>query len=119
MLVYNQKQVNQMLKMNTEFRKGVLFIRLIGNLTKDNYLKKEKEVTSLRENIGLKYIVINLDEITSVDLNCLNDLINYYQDIKNNNEILFICEQKKVLSTKLLKNQIPSINKEIEVFNLI
>ena len=66
-----------MLKINMEFRKGVLFIRLYGILcskTTDIFNTKVKEVII---NSGIKYVVLNigsLDYISSVGIKKIKEL---------------------------------------------
>ena len=40
-----------MLNVNFEFRKGIFFLRLIGNLNKENYQKIEKETKESKSNL--------------------------------------------------------------------
>ena len=64
-----------MLNVGTEFRKGIFFIRLIGNLD-NNYLKKENNIKELIEYNRFKYIVINTNY----------PKCNKYYDCNNNNK---------------------------------
>ena len=48
-----------MLKISFEFRKGIFFIRLIGNLNNKNYKTKETLLKNLIIENNFKYIVIN------------------------------------------------------------
>lgn len=49
-----------MLKINLEFRKGVLFVRLNGSLNDKDSLDN---INSLINEIGFKYIVFNVDNL--------------------------------------------------------
>lgn len=74
-----------MLKINMEFKKGILFIRLEGTLNKNTKEQFNNEVIALVLKDGINMIVVNLDKVNEIDLEgikCLNEL----NDIVNNNK---------------------------------
>ncbi len=103
-----------MLKINFEFRKGILFLRLIGNMTKENYKPKETEIKELLIDNEFKYIVINTNYINEVDLDGLNYLLEIYCFTKSNNSNVIICDKFSIIK-RLLGQNIPNIKDEIEV----
>lgn len=109
MLNLNRKDIG-MLKMNFEFRKGIFFIRLIGSMNSKNSKIYEKEIKNLLMKNQFKYIVINIDNLKSIDLNGINYLSNIYNMTKKNHHYLVLCDK-----FKLLNNIIPSIDSELEV----
>ena len=100
-----------MLKINTEFRKGIMFIRIKGNLNKNNINNIECE--------DFKYVVFNLDNLLSIDSYAINYIINYNNEILKNNGKLIICESNNNLGNNLFKNKIPIIDNEIKAFNIL
>ena len=92
-----------------EFRKGVLFVRVEGNLDEDL-----KEVDSIIENIGIKYIVLNVDRIKHFNLDDINSIVNYNKYLLKENKKMMICDKQR----KIFKN-ITNIKCELEVFPLI
>lgn len=56
-----------MLKINMEYRKGVLFIRLKGNLTKYTVNSLNRYLLPVITKHGIKYIVYNLAALTLID----------------------------------------------------
>ena len=104
-----------MLRINVEFRKGVLFVRLDGTIENDNYLKS---INNLIESIGIKYIVLNIENIKFVDVNSINHIINYNKEILKKNKHLLICDNN-INRSKIFKNSIPNISCEIDAFSLI
>ena len=68
-----------MLEINMEFRKGILFIRLSGVLNEKTVEKLEKEVTDLVEENGIRNLVFNLEEVTNIDINGINALLQNYK----------------------------------------
>lgn len=56
-----------MLKINLEFRKGILFVRLKGALTKYTYKSLDNYLIPVINNNGIRYLVYNLEGVTIVD----------------------------------------------------
>lgn len=105
-----------MLNINFEFRKGILFLRLIGEMTKENYKIKDKEIKELLINNEFKYIVINTNYLYQVDLEGIKYLIEIFSITKNTNidSNLVICDKFDVIK-RLIGQNIPNIKDEIEV----
>ena len=107
-----------MLKINFEYRKGIFFIRLSGNLNEKNYCKKINILNKLMNDIKFKYIVFNIDNLSSIDIYGINYIIGYDALVKENNGELFLCEKNKNIVSGIFKNKIKSIENELEIFNL-
>jgi len=103
-----------MLDIDYEFRKGIFFIRLFGDLNKVSYRQRDKELEQLILENKFKYIVINTNYLERVDLDGLNYIMKIYYLTKENDGNLVICDKFKVLRT-LLNNNVPSIEDELEV----
>lgn len=101
-----------MLKINFEFRKGIFFIRLIGNLKSKNY--KQNILKELITENKFKYIVINTNYLNEIDLDGLNYILEIAYLTKVNEGTLIICDKNSIFK-RLLNNSIPSIKEEIEV----
>lgn len=104
-----------MLRISFEFRKGIFFIRLIGNLNNQNYLKKDKMLKRLIIENQFKYVVINTNFLKEVDLDGLNYLIEIFSITKESKSSLVICDRFSIFK-RLLNDKIPSIKEELEVF---
>lgn len=103
-----------MLTISFEFRKGIFFIRLIGDLNKDSYKQNELELKNLIINNNFKYIVINTNYLNTIDFDGLNCITKIYYLIKENKSNLIICDRFKLIKT-LLNSNVPSIENELEV----
>ena len=103
-----------MLKISFEFRKGIFFIRLIGDLNKESYKEKEEEIKELIINNKFKYIVINTNHLRTIDMDGLNYITKIYYMTKDNDSNLVICDRFNVFSV-LLNNNVPNIKNELEV----
>lgn len=80
-----------MLKIELEFRKGILFVRLDGELNKYTVNNFDEEVVPIILKHGIKRIVINLDRLNAIDINGINRLINVNEITRNLNGRTIIC----------------------------
>ena len=71
-----------------EFRKGILFIRLKGDLNKDT-------IKGIIDK-DFKYVVLNIDDMYSIDSYSIKYLNKIYRLYENNNNKFII---KKILGT--------------------
>ena len=108
------QRVIKMLRIDTEFRKGIFFIRLNGRLDKNENLDKMERII---ENVGIKYVVLNTSNLRMLDVNTINYIINYNDKILKSKRHLLICDTNT--NRKRIFNNIPKINCEIEAFALI
>ncbi len=104
-----------MLKISTEFRKGVLFVRLKGRIDNEGYLER---IQTLVDSIGIRYIVFNLNELNDVSLDSIKHIMNYNKILLEKKRKLVICDASNIRN-RLFKNIIPNINNEIDAFSLI
>ena len=103
-----------MLEINFEFRKGIFFMRIIGNLCDKNYYSEVEQMKNLIIFNKFKYIVINTNYINKIDLDGLNHLLKIFYMTQESNSNLVICD-KKYFFKKLLNNNFPVIKDELEV----
>ncbi len=96
-----------MLKTSMEFSKGILFIRLKGDLNKDT-------IKGIIEK-DFRYIVLNIDNMYSIDSYSIKYLNKIYQEYNTYGKMI-ICDKFNI-SRKLLKD-IPKIDNEREAFKL-
>lgn len=104
-----------MFKISTEFRKGVLFVRLKGMIDNEGYLEN---ISHLVEVAGIQCIVLNLDHLNNVSLESINHIIRYQKKILKEKKKLFICDATH-LRNRLFDQTIPNIQSEIDAFSLI
>ena len=100
-----------MLKINTEFRKGIMFIRIKGTLNKENVNNIDYE--------EFRYVVFNIDNLLSIDSYSINYIINCNEKITKDNGKLIICESSNSIGNNLFKNRIPIIDSELKAFNIL
>ena len=103
-----------MFSIDYEYRKGIFFLRLIGELNKENYLANQIKLEELLTINKFKYIVINTNYLQKVDLPGLNYFIKICVLSQTNNDRLVICDKSKIFA-KLFNQNIPNIKDELEV----
>lgn len=103
-----------MLKINFEFRKGIFFIRLIGNLDEKNYKNKDIQIEKLIMDNKFKYVVINTNYLRKIDFGGLKYLIEVFDLIEVNESNIILCDKTRVIK-ELLNKDIQNIKSEIEV----
>lgn len=74
-----------MLKINMEYRKGILFIRLKGNLNAFTAPKFIEYAIPIIKDYGIKYVVYNLSELVCLDKCGEDALVLGGEEIKENN----------------------------------
>lgn len=112
-----------MLNTILEYRKGILFIRLDGSLTKKTISSIKERLINIIETDNLNNLVINMESLLEIDLKGLNLFFQLYELCKKHQGKLFMCGINDKIRTKLKKNKvlhyIKEINTELESFNMI
>lgn len=102
------------MQISTEYRRGILFIRIKRRL-EDNDLAK---INNIINEFGIKCIVLNLSSLKDVSLESIDHIIKYNKEILKKKKYLLICDSNQ-RRNRLFKNIIPYINTELEAFSLI
>ena len=103
-----------MIEISFEFRKGIFFVRLIGDLNKESYKDIERELNELITRNKFKYIVINTNYLKRIDLIGLNYITEIVYITMESNSNLVICDRRNTIS-RLLNQSVPNIKTELEV----
>ena len=113
-----------MLDINFEFRRGILFIRLIGVLSKSTINEFDSSVTTLIRDNGIRNVVFNVSDLSKIDLKGISRLFYNYELCKRNRGVSLLCcvdndnIHDKIRNTRLLKYMV-DVNDELSAFNFI
>lgn len=114
-----------MLNVGTEFRRGILFVRLRGHLNKDNINKLNKKVTNVVKQNGIRHIVFNFSNLKSIDIKGINTIFYNYELCKHNDGRSLMCGnndniRKKIKKSRLINYvyEIPDELSAIKILNL-
>ena len=100
-----------MLLVRTEYKKGVLFVRLKGRLDNEGYLEK---IHDLIEEFGIRIAVLNISRLSNVSLENINYMIKWKNILKRKRHLLFICDDKD--SRNSLFRSVKKISREGDIF---
>lgn len=111
-----------MLNSILEFRKGILFVRLEGNLNKETVLNLKEVIDLIKEN-DISNVVLNLEKLESIDMKGINTLLYIYELCKNKNGKSLLCGinsnvEKRIKQSHILK-YIPETKSELKAFDII
>ena len=95
-----------MLNVGTEFRNGILFIRLKGHLNRETIEKYNKRVTNLIKENGIRNIVFNFTNLKSIDIKGINAIFYNYELCKNNEGMSMFCGNNEKIKNKLKKSRL-------------
>ncbi len=87
-----------MLDIGMEFKQGILFVRLKGIIKKDTAQIIEENITSTIKNNGIKYLLINFENVTYIDKNGIDLIARNYRLIKALNGKFIICGIKPFIN---------------------
>ena len=111
-----------MLNIDLEYRRGILFLRLDGALTKSNAFILKDALKSIIEKAGIKYLLINFEKLYRIDDYGIDTIIEGYNNYIKNNGKLMICGDDyirlKIDKSDLSKYALRT-NDEISACNLI
>lgn len=103
-----------MLEINKEFRRGILFLRLNGELDRKANYNLDYNLKTLVDDIGIKYLVLNTEELTFIDIYGIRTIINISKKLSNNSGKLIICGNN-IPNFKCLTK----VSKEINAFKMV
>lgn len=106
-----------MLEVDLEFKKGFLFIRLSGELTKKTLFCMNKEVTELIHDNKIRNVVFNINSLQKIDTKGIEALYENYLFCQKISGKAFLCTVPSKVYKKIQKshhiNQLPN---EISAF---
>ena len=112
-----------MLTVGTEFRKGIFFVRLKGDLNKNTIYKLNKRVTNVVKKNGIRNIVFNFTNLKSIDTKGINTILYNYELCKKNEGRSLLCGNNDNIRNKLkssrLINYVYEISDELTAIRIL
>lgn len=101
-----------MLKINMEYRKGVLFVRLKGDLTQYTVNSLNKYLIPVINKHGIKFIVYNLRAVTVIDNYGKNSLKKGVTAARLNNGEGLLCNTNLTFNNefKIVKDELSALS---------
>ena len=107
------------LKMDLEYSRAILFVRLDGKLNRNTTYKINNYLVPLLLKHRIKYLVFNLYNLEDLDDDGIDAMLNVKYAIKNNKGLIYLCEVNKNLNRKLHKLRIKKTENELSAFKVI
>lgn len=85
------------LYIDMEFRRGVLFVRLDGELDHHTADKLREKVAPILDEYGIAKLVFNMKHLRFMDSSGLGVILGRYNQIKNQNGEVVVCNLSKYL----------------------
>ena len=111
-----------MLSIDMKFIHGILMVDLDGELVEKNKQKIERHLTNLIKDNGIKYVLLNLNNVLDIDKSGILSIVENYKAIKENNGKLVLCGINKLLENMnriKLDDYVYEINDIEEAYNLV
>lgn len=106
-----------------EYRKGILFIRIKGDITKKTQDKYYDNVITLIKNNGIRNIVLNLERVEKLDLKGINLLFYTYELTRINKGKLYFTNIntniKKRIDRSHILRYVDVLKNELESYSKI
>lgn len=112
-----------MLKMDLEYIKEILFIRLDGKLTKKTNHKLYNYIIPALVKHKIKYVVYNLKDLKEIDEIGIDTILNSKCKVKRNGGKVYLCEVNNEILFKIKRLRLKCFSSEfialrqIEVMN--
>ena len=102
-----------------EYERGILFVRIDGNLNRRTSHKLTNYLVPVIMKHGIKYLVYNLYDLDSIDDIGIKSLNYGHLAIDANKGIACVCEIPGDLKTKLKDIKMKKIKNELKAIELI
>ncbi len=101
-----------MLRINMEYRRGILFIRLKGNLNNNTVSKFEEYTIPIIKNYGIRYVVYNLNNIAILDNEGIGSINKSIAIIKKNKGKALVVSKKdkSVFNNLSISNELVALD---------
>lgn len=108
-----------MLKIDMEYEKGILYVRLKGSLERKVCYKINNYVVPVILKHKIKYLVFNLFELKDLDESGLDALLNTKCAIRTNKGKICLCEVSDELRKKIKSLRLKVASNELAAGRLI
>ena len=102
-----------MLEVDLEFKKGFLFIRLKGELTKKTLKDMKKEVTELIQDNKIRNVVFNVNCLEKIDSKGMRALYENYRFCQTIDGNVFLLTKYSKVSKKIQNNILSHFMKQL------
>jgi anti-anti-sigma factor len=105
--------------MDLEYNKGILFVRLSGDLSRKGSYKLNNYLVPTILKHRIKYLVYNLFDLNNIDEFGTDAILNTKCAIKANKGKIYLCEVPKKINKNIRKLRIKETTSELTALSLI
>lgn len=103
-----------MLDIEIEMRKGIMFVRASGELSKNTIDKWNDDVKNLMIDNGIKNIVFNVTNLKTIDAKGINSLLYSYEVCKTNKGTTVLCGLNDSIKSRIKHSHLLKFMKEVD-----
>lgn len=110
-----------MLNIECEYKRGILFVRLTGEINKST-IKNIEVVDNMIRKAGIKYLLINLEKAIIISHQEISNLVTRYKKLIGDDGRLLICGYYNNQKINLEINDLDKVylqGREVSAFNII
>lgn len=108
-----------MFHMDLEYNKGILFVRLSGDLSRRGSYKLNNYLVPVILKHKIKFLVYNLFDVTAIDESGFDAILNTKCAIRANKGKIFLCEVPKEFNKDIRRLRIKETSNELTALDLI
>lgn len=110
-----------MLKIDTVYKRGILFVRLYGVINKITKMEIEKTLESAINKAGIKYLLLNFDSVYYINSDITEIINKWSKVIIEKDGKFFVCGYDKIENIYLINvdKTILEMKDEFSAFNMI
>ena len=108
-----------MLKVDMEYEKGILYVRLNGVLNRKATYKINNYIVPIVLKHKIKYLVFNLLELKDIDEAGMDSLLNTKCAIRTNKGKICLCEVSDMMRKKIKRLRLSVASNELAANRLI
>lgn len=120
-MIYSAKRGEDMLTVSLQINRGIMFMRLEGELTTQNFHKVAEEINYLLYKQGILTYVFNLEAVKKIDKNIFGSIQNKLTEIFLKCGSVAFCGISETFQKMIgeRKNELFYVSKEQEIFQYI
>lgn len=108
-----------MLKMDLEYKKGILFIRLEGKLTKRTNYKIYNYINPVIIKHQIKYVIYNLKKLNLIDECGVDAILSSKCKVKHNRGKIYLCNVSEEVLAKIKRLRIKDFSSEFNALKQV
>ena len=108
-----------MLKMDLEYKKGILFVKLEGILNNKTSNKIYNYLIPVLKKHQIKYVVYNLAKLKDISESGIDAILMCKCIMKKYKGIIYLCKVNKKVAYKCIRLHLKTIAKEGDIINKV